>query len=204
MMFHHHILTRNENETIKKIYLKQMKTHCKGDWYRTLLEDFEFIKEEKNDEEIVKMNKYCYKKKVYAKIEKAAFLSYIERKENKLEKLDKIEYKKLETQQYLNSKYFGKKEVQLMSLLRSKCHQSKDNFRKMNKKNMKCSLGCDSIETQYHIFEQCVPVIEQLRLKESINLDKIYGTLEEQKSIIQSLIQIDECRKQLIEKRSQL
>ena len=204
MMFHHHILTRNENETIKKIYLKQMKTHCKGDWYRTLLEDFEFIKEEKNDEEIVKMNKYCYKKKVYAKIEKAAFLSYIERKENKLEKLDKIEYKKLETQQYLNSKYFGKKEVQLMSLLRSKCHQSKDNFRKMNKKNMKCSLGCNSIETQNHIFEQCVPVIDQLRLKESINLDKIYGTLEEQKSIIQSLIQIDECRKQLIEKRSQL
>ena len=57
-----HILTRNENETIKKVYLKQMQTHCKGDWYRTLLEDFDFIKEEKNDEEIVKTNKYCYKK----------------------------------------------------------------------------------------------------------------------------------------------
>ena len=69
---------------------------------------------------------------------------------------------------------------------------------------MKCSLGCDSIETQYHIFEQCAPVIDQLRLKESIKLDKIYGTLEEQKSIIQSLIQIDDSRKQLIEKRSQL
>jgi hypothetical protein len=47
MMFHYHILTRSENETLKKIYLKQMETNCKGDWYRTLLEDFDFIKEEK-------------------------------------------------------------------------------------------------------------------------------------------------------------
>ena len=59
-----------------------MKTHCKGDWYRTLLEDFEFIKEDKNDEEIVKMTKNVNKKKIFAKIEKTAFLSYIERKEN--------------------------------------------------------------------------------------------------------------------------
>ena len=50
--------------------------------------------------------------------------------------------------------------------------------------------------TQYHILEQCVPVIDKIRLKESIKLDKIYGTLdsslEEQKLIIQSLIQSDD------------
>ena len=61
---------------------------------------------------------------------------------------------------------------------------------------MKCSLGCHSIETQYHICEQCAPVIDQIRLEESIKLDKIYGTLdsslEEQKLIIQSLIQSDD------------
>ena len=60
-----------------------MKTHCKEDWSKTLLKDFKFIKEENNDEEIVKMTlKDVYKKIIYAKIEMAAFLSYIERKEN--------------------------------------------------------------------------------------------------------------------------
>ena len=181
-----------------------METNYKGDWYRTLLEDFDFIKEEKNYEAIVNINKNTYKKKIYAKIEKAAFLSYIERNENQLEKLDKLEYKKLETQPYLNSKYFGKKEIQLMSLLRSKCHQSKDNFRKMNKNNMKCTLGCNTIETQYHIFEQCSPIYHQIGLKESIKLDNIFGTLEDQKSVIKSLVQIEDARKHLIEKRSQL
>ena len=70
MMFHYHILTRDENETIKKIYLKQVKSNCKGDWYRTLLEDFEFIKEEKNDEEIVKMNKLSIKRRFMLKLKR--------------------------------------------------------------------------------------------------------------------------------------
>ena len=74
----------------------------------------------------------------------------------------------------------------------------------MNKNNMKCSLGCDTLETQYHTFEQCSPIIDHIKLKESIKLDKIYGTLEEQKSVIKSLIQIDDARKHLIEKRSKL
>ena len=51
-------------------------------------------------------------------------------KENKLTKLDNIAYKKLKLQPYLNCKLFGKKEVNSMSLLKSKCHQSKSNFQK--------------------------------------------------------------------------
>ena len=57
IMFHYHILTLNDNETVKKIYLKQKESNIKGDWYRTLQEDYEFIEEENNDEEIVKMSK---------------------------------------------------------------------------------------------------------------------------------------------------
>ena len=66
-MFYYHILTRKENKTIKNIYLKQMKTYCKGDWYRILLEDVEFITEEKNDEEIIKNTTNVNKKKMFTK-----------------------------------------------------------------------------------------------------------------------------------------
>ena len=44
-----------------------MKTYCKGDWYRILLEDVEFITEEKNDEEIIKNTTNVNKKKMFTK-----------------------------------------------------------------------------------------------------------------------------------------
>ena len=41
-MFHHNILSRNEDETIKKIYRKQKEGYVKGDWYQLLEGDFSF------------------------------------------------------------------------------------------------------------------------------------------------------------------
>ena len=202
MMYHYHILTRNENETIKKIYLKQKESHTKGDWYETLLEDFKFLEEEIDDDKIIKLSKEDYKNKIYSKINKVAFRSYLHRKNSELVKLDQISYQKLEIQPYLESRVFGKKETKLMSLLRSKCHQAKSNFRKMNKNNTKCSLGCNKVETQYHIFEECQPIFKRANIFESIQLDQIYGTLEEQSSIIRRLVQLDDARKQLLEERT--
>ena len=43
LMYHHHILSRSENETIGKIYEKQKEESIKGDWYELLKEDFKFI-----------------------------------------------------------------------------------------------------------------------------------------------------------------
>jgi hypothetical protein len=77
MIFHHHILTRNEDETIKKVYLKQKEENTKGDWYEMLLKDFEFIGEEVNDEVIKNTDKLAYKKMVKEKVKKAAFKCYI-------------------------------------------------------------------------------------------------------------------------------
>ena len=72
-MFHYHIFTFNDNETVKKIYLKEKESNLKDDWYRTLKEDYDFIEEESNDEEIMKMSKGDFKKKVYANIEHSEF-----------------------------------------------------------------------------------------------------------------------------------
>ena len=80
MVYHHHIITRNENETIRKIYNKQKESVCKGDWYETLKKDFEFIGEVMDDEIIMKIDKIQYKKLIHTKVEKAAIASYMKRK----------------------------------------------------------------------------------------------------------------------------
>ena len=52
LLYHHHILTRDENETINKIYQKQKNDNVKGDWFRLLMRDFDFIGIEMNESEI--------------------------------------------------------------------------------------------------------------------------------------------------------
>ena len=65
-MFHYHILTRNANETIKKIYLKQKESQTKGDWYKILLEDLKFLEEYKDHDEIIKLSKVDYTNQIYS------------------------------------------------------------------------------------------------------------------------------------------
>ena len=72
MMYHHHILTLDESETVKKMYIKQKETNSKGDWYDLLLKDFQFIGEDLNEQDIKDMPKYVYKKKVKSLVEKVA------------------------------------------------------------------------------------------------------------------------------------
>jgi hypothetical protein len=200
MVYHHHILTRNENETIKKIYNKQKEAFSKGDWYETLLKDFEFIGEVKNDEIIMKIDKLDYKKIVKRKVEKAAIASYMKRKEEKLTKLDAITYTSFQLQPYFNCLDFGPNEIKILSLLRSKSHPAKTNIKKLHKNTIRCSLGCSSDETQFHIFEECTPILNIIGPGNIVNLNKIYGSLDDQKSIIKLLVRIEDTRIQLIKK----
>ena len=51
-MFHHHLLSLDENETLRKIYEKQKINKTKGDWFCLLQEDFSFIGEAMNEDVI--------------------------------------------------------------------------------------------------------------------------------------------------------
>ena len=100
LLYHHHIVTLSEDETLKKIYNKQKEDSVKGDWVRLVKKDYLFIEEEMNDENIKTMTKNQFKSWVKKRVEKAAFSSYIKEK-NMLSKIKGIEYSKLEAQKYL-------------------------------------------------------------------------------------------------------
>ena len=195
LMFHHHIITREDQETIKKIYNKQKSSYLKGDWYQTLLKDFEFIGEEKCDKKISALSKEQYRNCIKSKIEKAAFNLYMQKKEVHKKKLGDLKYPTFGIQPYMHNKMFGKNEIKIMCLLRSKSYPAKMNFRKMHKNNLKCSFNCDSFETQSHIFEECKPIISNLQNSCTLKLDKIFGSLQEQCEIIEKLVEIDSVRK---------
>jgi hypothetical protein len=194
LMYHHHLVTRTNNELIKKVYLKQKQCSLKGDWYRTLQEDFVFIGEEIDDEKIVSFSKDQYKSYIKEKVMKSAFQSYLVMKEQSKKKLKSLEYKSFGIQQYIISEKFSLKQIKLLYSLRSKCYPAKMNFKKMNKGDLKCIFLCNQEETQDHIFEACPAIRQKLDICSSMKLDSIYGDVTKQLEAIQVFEKIDDMR----------
>ena len=182
------------------MYLKQKEACVKGDWITLLAKDFNFIQVEQNDEHIMRLGKKEYSSYIKRKVENSAFKLYLNHIRNNRKKTKDIVYEQFELQPYFTHAKFGKKEIKLMCLLRSKTHPAKANFKKLNRNNLKCSLLCNTIETQEHIFQECQPIRRHMKNPISVKLNKIFGTIEDQVSIIDSLIEIECIRKSMLEK----
>ena len=103
-------------------------------------------------------------------------------------KLDEVEYSSLEIQLYLKSTTLNKSEKELLFNLRSKCHKSKSNFKKLYKNDTQCSLGCPQYEDQRHTFTTCTKI--PYKYSHAIYED-IFGTLSKQEQAIQIFDKID-------------
>ena len=194
MMFHHHILTTNEDETLMKMYLKQKSDPTKDDWYQLLQNDFQFLGLQISDEEIRAMPKKEYKKKIKSLVRKAAFDYFLKEKQHH-SKLNDVKYCEFKLQPYLKDQRFSKEERILLTSLRSRCHSAKINFRKLHRSDLTCRLGCDLPESQFHIFTECkYGEIPPNQVYESIFSDET-----SQKEVIQIFIQIEKRRLKLLQ-----
>jgi hypothetical protein len=119
IMYHHHIIGRNNDEVIKKIYNKQKEEYLKGDWFQTLKTDFDTIKEDLEDDRISQIPKEVYRKYIKQKVEKEAFENYLKLKEDCKKKMKNLQHDELAIQQYLINGNFTLKQIKLLFSLRS-------------------------------------------------------------------------------------
>ena len=82
----------------------------------------------------------------------------------------------------------------LLYALRSSCHQAKCNFIRMNKNHLQCSLGCQTVEDQYHIFKNCPFLSNCAKYPQ---LEYIFGDVFELKEARKVFLPIEKRRKQL-------
>ena len=197
LLYHHHILTRDKEETISKFYYKQKQDSIKGDWFQLLQDDFDFIQVKMNEEKIIQTPKSEYKKIIKALVNKAAFGFFLKAKEGH-SKLDKIQYTQLRIQPYLSTTLISNKQKELLYILRSNCHSSKMNFKKLNRNNLKCVL-CSKPEDQVHTFTQCQPIINHFK-SSFLQYSNIFGSLEQQIETIQVFYQIDQTKQHIVKK----
>ena len=146
------------------------------------------------DEEIKVIPRFEYKKKIKNLIQKAAFEYFLEQK-HQHSKLNDVTYSELKTQPYLQDVRFSKEERKLLTSLRSRCYNAKTNFRKLHRNALSCRLGCDSNETQLHIFTQCT----YIEIPPNIDYSHIFENATIQKEVIKLFLDIDKRRLKLIE-----
>ena len=118
------------------------------------------------------------------------------KEKNGLSKIKDITYESLKIQDYLKSEKFSQNERNLLYALRSRSHSTKMNYQKMNSSNLMCTLGCQNVEDQSHIFEKC----SALNTKhEQIILNFIFKDSSRQKDAIQKILRIEQVRIKLKE-----
>ena len=61
-MFHQHILSRDDQELIKNVYVKQKESPLKGDWYQMIIKYFELMAEDLNNDKVYTTQKEEYMK----------------------------------------------------------------------------------------------------------------------------------------------
>ena len=110
LMFHQHILTRGEDETIWKVCMKQKEHNAKGDWIQMLFKDVEFIQVDMDENTIVSSSKEEYRKIIKTQVQASAFKSYMQLKEQSKKKMKYLFYEDTSIQHYLSLDSFSLQE----------------------------------------------------------------------------------------------
>ena len=146
-----------------------------------------------DEEKISSTPKEQYKTEIKQLIQKAAF-KYFTDIQSTHKKIKDIQYEALNIQTYLVDKSFSQKERKLLYLLRSHCHKSKFNFKKLFKNEIFCRFGCSEIEDQIHTFTKCLPLNSISENTQKTPYSNIYGSSTEQKQILSVYVKIDNTR----------
>jgi hypothetical protein len=178
---------------LKKIYLNQKEECVKGDWFELLKQDFDFICVNMNEEKISSTPINQYKVEIKKLIQKAAF-KYFTNIQATHQKIRDIQYEALKIQTYLVDKSFSSKERELLYILRSHCHKSKHNFKKLHRNALSCRFGCREIEDQIHTFMKCKELNSVKENSLNVPYSNIYGDPIEQKQIMSVFIKINRTR----------
>ena len=152
-----HILSRNENELIKKVYLAQKGSSSQGDFTKLVEKDLQLFGLTHDEVASESMTKPALKKEVHNTARRLAYAELFGNLQNGTKSKD-LKYDKLEMQEYLTSETFKKADKEMLTRIRTRCVKSiKGNFPNLYNVCQHCPLECQSQEpqkdTQEHLFK---------------------------------------------------
>ena len=149
IMFLHHILTRDDDALINRVFWAQVRKPAKGDWCQVVREDLNDIGlTELSFDCIKEMNKAELKNLVNDHISSSAF-DELQSEKVKLSKMTSLTYDKLEIQPYLTDPTLSTREKLLMFRWRMRMIKVGWNYGKKEK----CPLCLQADDTQNHLLD---------------------------------------------------
>ena len=111
IMYLHEILNRSEDGMLYRFFEAQLKNPVKNDWTEQVKDDLEYLELNYSFDQIKKLKRETFSKKVKNQIKKMALkemIKVIPSEENKnkrlLSKMEKLEYSELKLQDYFKNK----------------------------------------------------------------------------------------------------
>ena len=182
LMFLWHLLHRDGEELIFKIY-KIHKCHVyKGDWAKIINEERSKYNILETNEEIAKMSKSKFRKICKIKIKLHA-TKYLDDMSKPHSKSAGIRQNGLKKQTYFTDRRFSKEDVQLLFKLRTKMVDCKSNFSQAFQHQLQCRICKEpnTIENEDHLL-----TCPSLNTEEyGVNFSDVFGNIERQYSAVQ-------------------
>ena len=190
ILYFQNIITRTDQELIKRVYIAQKTDPVKGDWINYLKDDFEYLGEEVNEEEAMATPRSEYKKLIKDRVRQKVFedLKAIQSSHSKVKD---IFYDTFKIQEYMKNHILTNHEISLLFSLRSRTMRSVvNNFGR----NINCSLGCSKPENQEH-WLSCGKTASNKNT--DIVYSDIFGSLTQQTNVVKLFAQLEEERMEL-------
>ena len=178
VMFLHHILTREDNALIKRVFWAQVQQPVKGDWCLIVREDLESIGlADLSFEKIQKMEKEALRTLLKNQVRETAFNNLIAEK-RKCSKLSGLDYSSLECQSYLSPQSNLTNKMK-RTLFRWRSHTINVSHN-IGKKEALCPLCEKAEDTQYHLL-----TCQMLAIPEPWNIESVIQALRKREIILE-------------------
>ena len=203
IMYLHHILGRNDGELIKRVFNAQRDNTTPGDFVDLVKGDLLNIGEIFDEEKIKLQTKNQFKTHIKNKIKSKTFKD-LKSQQQEHSKVRSITYTKFEIQSYMTSSLFSNEMVRVLFNMRCSMTKGiKSNFSSIFRNDIGCKMKCNqtgAIDNQEHLLS-CPILLSNLKSDQisSVNYDNIFGSLEEQRKVVNVLIQLPEIRNKILE-----
>ena len=197
--FLHHILCKENNELVKKVFKAQKEYPTSGDFVKLVEQDMEDLNITYT--QIQNSDKMALKASLKKNATNVAFNS-LKSKLMKHKKVKHIKYESLKIQPYLRSNILHTKEKETLTALRSKCVRNvRFNFTKNFKNRLECPLQCDNenpkLDSQEHLL--ICTKLNPMNCQNTLSIEDSVGKIEKQEKIAKLIFKIIIQRKNLLE-----
>ena len=188
LMFLHYLLQQDADSLLSKFFVAQYEKPTKGDWWFDVKKDLIDLELEMSLEEIKRMSKNSFKRRIKSAVEKVS-LKYLNNKKFEKTKLKDLCYEDLKMQEYLKSSDLKISERKLLFQLRTRMIDVKENFKHAYPDHVCPLCGCENDSQQHLLYCTAISTDSTFMIDPNVRYSDIFSNDVRKQGLITRLFQ---------------